>query len=101
MTSWCNTSCYRLTCLQVRHKALSLGEVLDGDRMAESLYNIRFKENTERQTLCKLTLSEKEVEMRILFTNVWDLILLVCTFIVCLFVPLELEIINKMNCLHI
>lgn len=45
----------------MRHKALSLGEVLDGDRMAESLYNIRFKENTERQTLCQLTLSEKEV----------------------------------------
>uniref|UniRef100_A0A9J8BGN4 Transmembrane 9 superfamily member n=3 Tax=Cyprinus carpio TaxID=7962 RepID=A0A9J8BGN4_CYPCA len=47
---------------EVRHKALSLGEVLDGDRMAESLYNIHFKENTERQTLCKLTLSEKEVD---------------------------------------
>ncbi|XP_016301586.1 transmembrane 9 superfamily member 1-like isoform X1 [Sinocyclocheilus anshuiensis] len=47
---------------EVRHKALSLGEVLDGDRMAESLYNIRFKENTERQMLCKLTLSEKEVD---------------------------------------
>lgn len=46
---------------QVRHKALSLGEVLDGDRMAESLYNIHFRENTERQTLCQLTLSEKEV----------------------------------------
>lgn len=46
---------------QVRHKALSLGEVLDGDRMAESLYNIRFRENTERQTLCQLTLSEKDV----------------------------------------
>lgn len=54
----------RLTCFQVRHKALSLGEVLDGDRMAESLYNIHFKENTERQTLCKLTLSEKEVAMQ-------------------------------------
>ncbi|KAI2649099.1 Transmembrane 9 superfamily member 1 [Labeo rohita] len=47
---------------EVHHKALSLGEVLDGDRMAESLYNIHFKENTERQTLCKLTLSEKEVD---------------------------------------
>ncbi|XP_035267920.1 transmembrane 9 superfamily member 1 isoform X1 [Anguilla anguilla] len=47
---------------EVRHKALSLGEVLDGDRMAESLYEIRFKENTERKTLCQLTLSEKEVE---------------------------------------
>ncbi|MBN3319201.1 TM9S1 protein, partial [Atractosteus spatula] len=33
---------------EVRHKALSLGEVLDGDRMAESLYEIRFRENAER-----------------------------------------------------
>lgn len=46
---------------QVHHKALSLGEVLDGDRMAESLYNIHFRENTEKKTLCHLTLSEKEV----------------------------------------
>ncbi|KAJ8413238.1 hypothetical protein AAFF_G00092340 [Aldrovandia affinis] len=47
---------------EVRHKALSLGEVIDGDRMAESLYDIRFRENTERQTLCQLTINEKEVE---------------------------------------
>ncbi|XP_064202875.1 transmembrane 9 superfamily member 1-like [Anguilla rostrata] len=47
---------------EVRHKALSLGEVLDGDRMAESLYDIRFRENTERKTLCQLTLTEAEVE---------------------------------------
>lgn len=55
---------------QVRHKALSLGEVLDGDRMAESLYNIRFRENTERQTLCQLALSEKEVLFIFMFTFV-------------------------------
>uniref|UniRef100_A0A8D0CJ43 Transmembrane 9 superfamily member n=1 Tax=Scleropages formosus TaxID=113540 RepID=A0A8D0CJ43_SCLFO len=47
---------------EVRHKSLSLGEVLDGDRMAESLYDIRFRENVERQTLCQLALSEAEVE---------------------------------------
>ncbi|KAJ8272904.1 hypothetical protein GJAV_G00094820 [Gymnothorax javanicus] len=47
---------------EVRHKALSLGEVLDGDRMAESLYDIRFRENTDRRTLCQLTLTEAEVE---------------------------------------
>ncbi|KAJ8268045.1 hypothetical protein COCON_G00132170 [Conger conger] len=47
---------------EVRHKALSLGEVLDGDRMAESLYDIRFRENTERRTLCQLTLTENEVD---------------------------------------
>lgn len=47
--------------LQVHHKSLSLGEVLDGDRMAESLYHIRFRENVEKKTLCQLTLSEKQV----------------------------------------
>lgn len=47
---------------KVHHKSLSLGEVLDGDRMAESLYQIRFKENTEKKTLCQLTLSEKQVD---------------------------------------
>ncbi|TRY56613.1 hypothetical protein DNTS_003521 [Danionella cerebrum] len=47
---------------EVHHKALSLGEVLDGDRMAESLYNIHFMENIYRQTLCTITLSEKEVD---------------------------------------
>ena len=30
-------------CLQVEHKSLTLGEVLDGDRMALSLYDIGFK----------------------------------------------------------
>lgn len=28
---------------QIKHKSLTLGEVLDGDRMAFSLYNISFK----------------------------------------------------------
>ncbi|XP_077592666.1 transmembrane 9 superfamily member 1 isoform X1 [Stigmatopora nigra] len=47
---------------KVHHKSLSLGEVLDGDRMAESLYQIRFGENVEKKTLCHLMLSEKEVD---------------------------------------
>lgn len=47
--------------LQVHHKSLTLGEVLDGDRMAESLYHIPFRENVERKTLCQLTLTEKQV----------------------------------------
>uniref|UniRef100_A0AAX7SZ69 Transmembrane 9 superfamily member n=1 Tax=Astatotilapia calliptera TaxID=8154 RepID=A0AAX7SZ69_ASTCA len=47
---------------KVHHKSLSLGEVLDGDRMAESLYNIRFKKNVEKTILCQLTLSEKQVD---------------------------------------
>ena len=29
--------------MQVEHKSLTLGEVLDGDRMAMSLYKIAFK----------------------------------------------------------
>ncbi|XP_023651876.1 transmembrane 9 superfamily member 1 [Paramormyrops kingsleyae] len=47
---------------EIRHKSLSLGEVLDGDRMAESMYDIRFLENVDKRTLCQLTLSETEVE---------------------------------------
>ncbi|XP_029385036.1 transmembrane 9 superfamily member 1 isoform X2 [Echeneis naucrates] len=47
---------------KVHHKSLSLGEVLDGDRMAESLYHIRFRENVEKKTLCQLILSEKQVD---------------------------------------
>ncbi|RXM90780.1 Transmembrane 9 superfamily member 1 [Acipenser ruthenus] len=46
---------------EVRHKSLSLGEVLDGDRMAESLYEVRFRESVERRVLCELRLTEKEV----------------------------------------
>uniref|UniRef100_A0A665UE40 Transmembrane 9 superfamily member n=1 Tax=Echeneis naucrates TaxID=173247 RepID=A0A665UE40_ECHNA len=42
---------------KVHHKSLSLGEVLEGDRMAESLYHIRFRENVEKKTL-----SEKQVD---------------------------------------
>ncbi|CAL8398310.1 unnamed protein product [Arctogadus glacialis] len=47
---------------EVHHKSLSLGEVLDGDRMAQSLYHIGFRENVEKKTLCQLTLSEKQVD---------------------------------------
>lgn len=54
--------------LQVHHKSLSLGEVLDGDRMAESLYHIQFKENIEKKkTVCQLTLSEKQVCVSLFF----------------------------------
>lgn len=51
---------------QVHHKSLSLGEVLDGDRMAESLYQIRFRENVEKKPLCHLTLTETQV-----FADTW------------------------------
>lgn len=60
---------------QVHHKSLSLGEVLDGDRMAESLYHIRFRENLEKRTLCQLTLSEKQV---CIYTCQAGLILILC-----------------------
>ncbi|KAK9398266.1 transmembrane 9 superfamily member 1 [Crotalus adamanteus] len=46
----------------IRHKSLSLGEVLDGDRMAESMYEIHFRQNVESKILCKKTLSPDEVE---------------------------------------
>ncbi|KAB0374749.1 hypothetical protein FD755_013241 [Muntiacus reevesi] len=47
---------------KIRHKSLSLGEVLDGDRMAESLYEIRFRENVEKRVLCHMQLSSAQVE---------------------------------------
>lgn len=46
---------------KIRHKSLSLGEVLDGDRMAESLYEIRFRENAEKRILCHMQLSSAQV----------------------------------------
>ncbi|XP_068954026.1 transmembrane 9 superfamily member 1 isoform X2 [Petaurus breviceps papuanus] len=47
---------------KIRHKSLSLGEVLDGDRMAESMYQIRFRENVEKRTLCQMQLTFAQVE---------------------------------------
>ncbi|XP_056381788.1 transmembrane 9 superfamily member 1 isoform X2 [Hyla sarda] len=47
---------------QIRHKSLTLGEVLDGDRMAESMYKIAFRMNVEREPLCELKLSVSQVE---------------------------------------
>ena len=41
----------------------SLGEVLDGDRMAVSLYDITFKETFEQKVLCKLMLSEEDISV--------------------------------------
>ncbi|XP_064480299.1 transmembrane 9 superfamily member 1-like [Ornithodoros turicata] len=42
---------------KIVHRSLSLGEVLDGDRMAESLYDIKFKVPIEKQQLCTVHLS--------------------------------------------
>ncbi|KAI3385431.1 hypothetical protein SNEBB_010259 [Seison nebaliae] len=46
---------------KIEHRSLTLGEVLDGDRMAESLYNVRFKEDQKNAKLCEKSLSGKEV----------------------------------------
>lgn len=46
---------------QIRHKSLTLGEVLDGDRMAESMYKITYRVNMEREPLCELKLSVGQV----------------------------------------
>ncbi|EDQ85689.1 uncharacterized protein MONBRDRAFT_11552 [Monosiga brevicollis MX1] len=46
---------------QIKSRGLTLGEVLDGDRMAEALHDIRFKEN-KRAILCKVQLSRKEIQ---------------------------------------
>ncbi|KAK3871274.1 hypothetical protein Pcinc_023573 [Petrolisthes cinctipes] len=45
----------------IEHKSLTLGEVLDGDRMAKSDYKIKFKVNSENEKLCDLVLSELEL----------------------------------------
>ncbi|XP_015261849.1 PREDICTED: transmembrane 9 superfamily member 1, partial [Gekko japonicus] len=48
--------------VNIRHKSLTLGEVLDGDRMAESMYEIRFRENVDKKVLCDMKLSPQQVE---------------------------------------
>lgn len=48
---------------KIRHKSLTLGEVLDGDRMAESLYVIRFRENVEKRVLCHMQLNSAQVSL--------------------------------------
>eukprot|EP01147_Barroeca_monosierra_P004575 gene4574-6771_t len=48
-------------CNQVVFRSLTLGEVLDGDRMAEALYDIRFRENKPKTDLCTVKLALKDV----------------------------------------
>ncbi|CAF1523915.1 unnamed protein product, partial [Didymodactylos carnosus] len=43
-------------------KELTLGEVLSGDRMAYSLYDIAFDENIPDKELCQLSLQKKDVQ---------------------------------------
>ncbi|GFY64686.1 transmembrane 9 superfamily member 1 [Trichonephila inaurata madagascariensis] len=46
---------------KIEHKSLTLGEVLEGDRMAYSMYNISFRVPMKNEKLCTLSLNEKEI----------------------------------------
>ncbi|XP_071508029.1 transmembrane 9 superfamily member 1-like [Diadema antillarum] len=46
---------------KVETKSLTLGEILDGDRMAVSTYKIKFKENAVNSELCVMKLSEADL----------------------------------------
>ena len=47
---------------EIQHRPLTLGEVLDGDRMAYSLYNIRFLQNEDAKPLCTNPITAEDVE---------------------------------------
>lgn len=47
---------------QIQHRPLTLGEVLDGDRMAYSLYKIQFLQHERKRSLCKQTLTPDDIE---------------------------------------
>lgn len=51
-----------LLSVQIEHRSLTLGEVLDGDRMAVALYNVSFKESFDRKVLCTTSLNRAELE---------------------------------------
>lgn len=46
---------------RIEHKSLTLGEILDGDRMASSLYEIKFRKDVKEKLLCRLKLTPKDV----------------------------------------
>ncbi|XP_076437567.1 transmembrane 9 superfamily member 1-like [Babylonia areolata] len=48
---------------KIEHKSLTLGEVLDGDRMALSLYNVAFKQNVVSEELCQREYSDTDLEI--------------------------------------
>lgn len=48
---------------KIEHRSLTLGEVLDGDRMAKSMYRVQFKKNSENVNLCSAELSQKDIDM--------------------------------------
>ncbi|XP_038052183.1 transmembrane 9 superfamily member 1-like [Patiria miniata] len=47
---------------KVETRSLTLGEILDGDRMAVSLYDVKFKENELNKELCIVTLKDADLK---------------------------------------
>jgi transmembrane 9 superfamily protein 1 len=47
---------------KIEHRSLTLGEVLDGDRMAKSMYDIKFGMNVELAKLCNVELSADDLK---------------------------------------
>jgi transmembrane 9 superfamily protein 1 len=45
----------------VKHKSEDLGEVLEGDRMVTTLYNVTFKTNKTSERLCSFKLNPKDI----------------------------------------
>lgn len=46
---------------KIVHRSLTLGEVLDGDRMAESLYEINFRVDVPERSLCTMKLTAADI----------------------------------------
>lgn len=47
---------------KIEHRSLSLGEVLDGDRMAKSMYKVKFKKDEDTAVLCSTKLKQKDIQ---------------------------------------
>lgn len=62
MASFCSVQFTSEVCFtQIVHRDLTLGEVLDGDRMAVSLYNANFTMPVPHKELCTRILSEEDI----------------------------------------
>lgn len=46
---------------KIKHRSLTLGEILDGDRMAYSLYNVQFKVDKTDEYLCTMKIEEADL----------------------------------------
>ncbi|KAL3887903.1 hypothetical protein ACJMK2_000290 [Sinanodonta woodiana] len=49
--------------VKIEHKSLTLGEVLDGDRMALSTYEINFKKDVDKKELCKVKYNDEDLQL--------------------------------------